>query len=149
MSPDLRREILRKAFHFLSLIYLAAYFVLGQGLALAAIGAWIALEAWIEALRLNRPAVNEALMRFFGGIHRESEARKVSGVLWTSLGCWLTIAAFGARPGSDQVPGRCQFLSKQSCNHCFSHHSRSNKSDFFIKHLCLREHYSVNCWKIN
>ena len=99
MSPDLRREILRKVFHFLSLIYLAAYFVLGQGLALAAIGAWIALEAGIEALRLNRPAVNDALMRFFGGIHRESEARKVSGVLWTSMGCWLTIAAFGARPG--------------------------------------------------
>ncbi|MBI5244930.1 MAG: hypothetical protein HY922_14785 [Elusimicrobia bacterium] len=98
MSPDLRREVFRKLFHFLSLIYLAAFHFLGRLPALAAIGAWIALEVGIEALRLRRPALNEALMRFFGGIHRKEEARKVSGILWTSIGSWLTIATFGARP---------------------------------------------------
>ena len=98
MSPDMRREILRKLFHFLSLLYLAAYHILGRGPALAALGAWIVLVAGIEALRLRRPAVNEFLMRFFGGIHRESEARRFSGIVWTSIGCWLTIAAFGGSP---------------------------------------------------
>jgi len=98
MKPELRRELARKAFHFLSLIYLAAYFVLGRGLALAAIGAWIVLEGGIEVLRLSRPALNDALMRLFGGIHREDEERRISGILWTALGCALTIAAFGARP---------------------------------------------------
>jgi len=94
----MRRELLRKLFHFLSLLYLGAYLLLGRDKALIALGAWIVLEAAIEALRLNQPAVNGFLMRVFGGIHRESEASKVSGVLWTSLGAWLTIAFFGARP---------------------------------------------------
>jgi dolichol kinase len=98
MSPELRREILRKLFHFMSLAYLAAYVLLGRGRSLAALGVWIVIVAAVETLRLRRPALNDFLMRFFGGIHRESEAHKVSGVLWTAIGCWLSIAFFGGRP---------------------------------------------------
>lgn len=98
MSPELRREVLRKLFHALSLVYLGAFLLLGRTGTLALLGAWILLACAVEALRLRRPGLNEALLRFFGGIHRESEARKVSGIVWTSVGCWLAIAFYGGQP---------------------------------------------------
>ncbi|MFA6030208.1 MAG: hypothetical protein WC969_10165 [Elusimicrobiota bacterium] len=98
MTPELRRELLRKIFHFLSLVYLAAFLLLGRGTTLVLLGLWILVEGGLELARLARPGLNEALMRVFGGIHREKESAQVSGVFWTSLGCWLSVLCWGARP---------------------------------------------------
>ncbi|MFH1725040.1 MAG: hypothetical protein ABII00_10525 [Elusimicrobiota bacterium] len=98
LSPGYRLEIQRKAFHCLSLMYLLAYLLLGLRVTLWAVGAWALLEGSLEVLRLRRPAFNARLMRFFRGIHRADEDRRVSGVFWTTLGCWFTMLAFGSRP---------------------------------------------------
>lgn len=94
----MKAELLRKAFHLLSLLYLAAYHLLGRPAALALLAAWIAAEGTLEALRLRRPAFNAMLIGLFGGIHRPSEEGKVSGIFWTSVGAWLTIALLGSKP---------------------------------------------------
>ncbi|MBI5597569.1 MAG: hypothetical protein HY928_15875 [Elusimicrobia bacterium] len=98
MSGSMSQELARKAFHFLCLVYLAFYHWQGRGRVLAALGAWVAVVAAVEAVRLSRPGVNAFLLRSFGGIHRKEEEGKVSGIVWTSAGCWLTFACFGARP---------------------------------------------------
>ncbi|MDE2290522.1 MAG: hypothetical protein KGL53_00460 [Elusimicrobia bacterium] len=98
MSGGLGRELGRKAFHMLSLVYLGFYLRFGRGRALEALAAW-ALVVWaVERTRLSRPELNASLLRLFRGIHRPEEAQRISGILWTTLGCWLTIAALGAGP---------------------------------------------------
>lgn len=92
---ELRREFVRKAFHALSLVYLAAYIRLGRAGAAGAIGAWLLLEGLLEVLRLRVPAFNDRLMRFFGGIHRESEFSRASGIWWSALGSWAVIVLYG------------------------------------------------------
>ena len=91
------REIARKVFHLLTLIYLWAYWTFGTTKTLWLLGGWIALEASLEFLRLRNAALNERLIALFGAINRESERNKMSGIVWTSLGCWWTIFLFGAR----------------------------------------------------
>lgn len=97
MSSSMAQELGRKAFHFLCLVYLAFYHWQGRGRVLAALGAWILVVAAVEALRLSRPGFNAFLLESFRGIHRKEEEAKVSGIVWTSAGCWLTFALFGAR----------------------------------------------------
>lgn len=108
-TEDYKRELRRKLFHGLSLVYLAGYYVLGKTLFLKVIGAFILLEGAVEIARLQTPALNMYLMRYFGGIHRSQEAHRVSGVFWTSLGCALTVVFFGER--SDWVTAGLLYLA--------------------------------------
>jgi len=98
VSADLKREFRRKIFHSLSLVYLGLYHLLGVEAFLLGITAFMVAEGTLELIRLKEPRVNEALMSYFGGIHREAEASRISGVLWTSLGCAATVVLFGGRP---------------------------------------------------
>ncbi|MBI3549342.1 MAG: hypothetical protein HY078_09910 [Elusimicrobia bacterium] len=98
ISAELRMEALRKVFHLLSLIYLAAFHHLGRDLTIRLLAGWILLEGAVEAVRLRVPYVNETLIAMFCGIHREEETNRVSGILWTSIGCLLTMVCFGDRP---------------------------------------------------
>lgn len=98
MSSSLAQELGRKAFHFLCLVYLAFFHTQGSRVTLAVLGCWIGLVILVESVRLSRPEVNAYLLRVFRGIHRAEEERKMSGIVWTSLGCWLTILAFGTEP---------------------------------------------------
>ncbi|MFH2202381.1 MAG: hypothetical protein ABIJ96_04660 [Elusimicrobiota bacterium] len=98
LSADYRRELLRKLFHSLSLVYLAVYHLLGSSWFLWLLGSFIVIEGGLEAVRLRVPALNEKLMRMFGNIHRESEVNRISGIFWTSSGCFLTVVAYGAHP---------------------------------------------------
>lgn len=91
-------ELGRKAFHFLCLAYLACFHWLGRPRTLVLLGAWMGVIVVVETLRLRRPEVNAFLLRTFRGIHRPHEAEKVSAIIWTSLGCWLTFLLFGDRP---------------------------------------------------
>lgn len=98
MTPELKREFKRKAFHCLSLVYLGVYLRWGRWPAAAALAMWIPIEGSVEWARLRKPELNAWLMKTLGGIHRESETHRISGIFWTTLGCLATIALFGDRP---------------------------------------------------
>ncbi|OIO05693.1 MAG: hypothetical protein AUJ52_13435 [Elusimicrobia bacterium CG1_02_63_36] len=98
MNPELNKEFKRKTFHCLSLVYLGIYLRWGRWPSAAVLCAWIPIEGAVEFFRLRRPELNALLMKSFGGIHRESEIGRISGIFWTTLGCLGTIALFGERP---------------------------------------------------
>src|SRR5579871_3208716 len=105
----MKREIARKVFHLLTLVYLWAYWTQGTTKTLWLLGTWIVLETIVEFVRLRNRAINEYLIAFFGGINRESERVKMSGIVWTGLGCWWTILLFGGR--SEVVSGAILYLA--------------------------------------
>lgn len=94
----MRRELLRKLFHLLSLVYLALFLLLGRVIIIRLLGGWIVVVGAVEFLRLRRPALNRWIFKYFRGIQRKEEERRISGVFWTSLGCWLTVFFFGNAP---------------------------------------------------
>src|SRR5258707_229325 len=91
------RELKRKLFHNLSLVYLAMYAFLPRWLALSSLGLVLGIVSIVEFLRLRRPELNAWFLRKFGGLHRESEIMQPSGIFWTLLGCWLTMAVFTSK----------------------------------------------------
>lgn len=98
MTAGFGRELLRKLFHMLSLVYLAVFAALGREATLWLLGAFFLLDAAVESARLRWPELNRRLLAPFRGITREHEAERFSGIYWTTLGCWLAIWAFGGRP---------------------------------------------------
>jgi len=95
LKNGLRKELARKAFHMLSLVYLGFFTVFGRDTTLIALGIWLGLVWTLELARLNLPAFNRFLLGVFQGIHRPAEEKRISGVVWTSLGCWATVLLFG------------------------------------------------------
>lgn len=98
MTGGWRSEVGRKAFHFLCLLYLGFFHWRGRTEALVVLAAWMGVIATVEAVRLTRPEVNAFLLKTFKGIHRPQEEKKVSAIIWTSSGCWLTFLVFGSEP---------------------------------------------------
>ncbi len=92
------RECGRKAFHMLSLAYLAAYHLIGYPGVLAWMAAWTALVTALEFGRLRRPRLNAALFSFFSGMARPEERERPSGVFHTTAGALLLMAGFGEHP---------------------------------------------------
>jgi dolichol kinase len=96
-SP-LVRELARKAFHMLSLLYLFVYKTFGPDAALQATAAWTVIVFAVETARLLSPRLNRALTSFFGGLARAEEADKYSGIMHTTLGALLVFRFFGDNP---------------------------------------------------
>ncbi len=90
----MKREIKRKLFHALSLVYAAGYYYLGKESVLKILVPAIVIVGIVESSRLLFPKLNQAIMPLFGGIQRESEMTRFSGIFWTLLGCILTIWIF-------------------------------------------------------
>lgn len=97
-QASLNREFKRKAFHLLSLIYLAVYLKLGHPLALYLLAGWMFLVAAVETARLKSPAVRNYFQSVFGGIIREKETGRYTGTFYTTLGSLVTLFFFGTRP---------------------------------------------------
>ena len=91
------KEIKRKLFHFLSAVYASGFYFLGREAVLKILVPILAVEGMIEAVRLFSPSVNAKLMFLFGGIHREDEMHRFSGIFWTLAGSVLTILLFKDR----------------------------------------------------
>ncbi|MBI4061012.1 MAG: hypothetical protein HY403_06245, partial [Elusimicrobia bacterium] len=87
MVGDLKREFARKAFHMLSLAYLAAFHWMGWPRAGWGMAACLLAALAVETLRLRVPAIEGALAGFFGGLVRETERRHFSGIFHTTAGC--------------------------------------------------------------
>ena len=95
---DLRRELGRKAFHMLSLAYLAAYHLIGFPRVLIPLAVWLVLVTCVETGRFLSERLNRVLTGFFRGMIRESEQRSCSGIFHTTAGCLTTMLIAGRRP---------------------------------------------------
>jgi dolichol kinase len=94
MSFFPKDEIKRKLFHFLSLIYAAAFWYLPKFYVLAGLAVMIILTIIIEITRRFNKRFNDAMLKIFSGIYRKSEEHKIAGVLWTLIGAFITIIVF-------------------------------------------------------
>ncbi len=97
-SRDLLYEFQRKVFHLLSLVYLAAYWVIGYPRVIAWMSVWTVFVAGLEAARLRWPKLNETLTNLFANLSRPEESRHYSGVFHTSAGALAVIVFFGSDP---------------------------------------------------
>ena len=97
-KSELSREIKRKAFHLLSLAYLAAYFLLGYPRVIAWLLTWTVLLMFLEAFRLYFPKLNEFLIQLFRGLSRPEEKTRYSGAFYTAAGALIVIFLFGKNP---------------------------------------------------
>ncbi len=94
-AQTLADEIRRKAFHLLSLLYLAAFILIGYPRIIFWMSLWTASLFLLEITRLKRPGVNETLFRLFSGLARMEEKKKISGALHTALGILLLFYFYG------------------------------------------------------
>lgn len=95
---ELQREIRRKAFHLLSLLYLAAFWILGYPRVLFWMLGWTLFIATLEIARLFSPQVNKFLNDLFRDLARPEENRRVSGAFHTAAGALLVLFFFGQDP---------------------------------------------------
>lgn len=96
MNP-LLGELARKSFHMLSLLYLAAYSLIGWPKVLPVMIVWTVIVLALESWRLRSPGANKALMDFFGGLARQDERDKYSGIAHTTVGVLILWLMFGGR----------------------------------------------------
>jgi dolichol kinase len=102
VMSDLRREFGRKAFHMLSLVYWAAFALLGWPRILYWICPWLIVVLAIETARLYVPWVERTLVGLFEGLIRETERRHYSGIVHTTTG---SLAAMLIAQGDPVIVG--------------------------------------------
>ncbi len=90
-------EIKRKTFHFLTLIYVAAYWFLPINIVLFGLAAAIVIVLIGEFIRAKNEKFNVFILQVLGSVHRPSEEHKISGLPWTLLGAFLVILLFGGK----------------------------------------------------
>jgi dolichol kinase len=91
-------ELLRKAFHMLSLAYLAAYWLLGYPLVVWWLAGWAVIVTAIETARLFMPSVRKVLEGALGMLMRESERGSFSGIFHTTVGSLGLVLLAGDKP---------------------------------------------------
>ena len=91
VKRELLREFGRKAFHQLSLVYLAAFYYFGWPRAGWVLSVWLPVVFVIETARLKVPAVERFLLGLMGGLMRESERKHYSGIIFTTAGSFAAM----------------------------------------------------------
>ncbi|MFH1368732.1 MAG: hypothetical protein ABII64_06375 [Elusimicrobiota bacterium] len=87
-------EIKRKAFHMLTLIYVAGYWFLPWEVTIIGMAVVLLFVITMEALRLNNPSLNKWVLSTLGGVHRKEETHHMSGLVFTLSGSLLTMLIF-------------------------------------------------------
>lgn len=87
-------EIKRKLFHILTLIYVIAYWFLPKNTVLIGLLIAIIIVLLGEFFRAKNEKFNVFILKVLGGVHRESETHKFSGLFWTLSGAFLAILLF-------------------------------------------------------
>jgi dolichol kinase len=90
VTPEFRQEAGRKLFHSLSAGYALLYGMAGRETTVWVLGSAVGVASIFEAVRLRHVGFNHWLILKFGGIHREKEIHRPSGIYWTMWGCFLT-----------------------------------------------------------
>lgn len=85
-------EIKRKSFHLLSFVYLVGAIYIPRPRYLMILAVFLAVVFAFETCRLRNPLFQNFIYRYFGGLFRESEQTRYSGMLWMLLGVLLTLA---------------------------------------------------------
>jgi dolichol kinase len=86
VKGEMLKEFGRKAFHQLSLVYLAAFWYFGWPRTGWLMAVWLPAVFVVETARLKVPAVERFLLGVMGGLMRESERRHYSGIIFTTAG---------------------------------------------------------------
>jgi dolichol kinase len=97
-SEAFKKEVLRKGWHQFSLLYLAAYFLIGYPAIIPAMTAWVTVVGALELVRLKVPRAKPIFDKLFGKLIREKEADRLSGVFYVSLGLFAALVLFGSSP---------------------------------------------------
>ncbi|MBI5208864.1 MAG: hypothetical protein HY927_02695 [Elusimicrobia bacterium] len=98
-SPEaIRKEILRKLFHLNTILYLAAYLLLGPARVMGPMLAWTAAVLALELARFHTAWGRSWTQRAFGAIIREKESKHYTGVLYTTIGALAVFAFFRDHP---------------------------------------------------
>ncbi|MDE1976734.1 MAG: hypothetical protein KGI84_05695 [Elusimicrobia bacterium] len=97
-ASSLLREMPRKIFHLMSLLYYIFYRALGLKRTLFWMALWTLAVGAAEAARLFFPAWNRLILRPFTRIVRPEEKERVSALFHTTLGSLLAFAFFGKNP---------------------------------------------------
>jgi len=80
----------------MGLFFVLSYILWGRGMTLWFLGSLLVWTVFVETVRLRVPEVNRRLLRLFGGILREEEVNRPSGILWNLTGCFATVYFFSA-----------------------------------------------------
>ena len=99
---DLKKEFGRKAFHMLSLVYWAAFALIGWPRIVPLMSVWLVVVVAIETARLKIPSVERRLVSLFEGMIRETERKHYSGIVHTTSG---SLAAMVIAQGDPVITG--------------------------------------------
>ncbi len=106
MTPDpersalIRLELRRKVFHLLILLYLAAYWLIGEPTIRPVMAVWTALVVVVEIARLKTDLVRNLIQWLFGPIIREKESGRFTGAFYSSLGILASVYLYRGRPAA-------------------------------------------------
>jgi dolichol kinase len=95
---DFLRECGRKLFHMLSLVYLAAYHLIGYPRVLGWLFSWMLVVGAVETARLYKGGLNDWLFSLFKGLSRPEERGHFSGIFHTTAGVLVIVLFFGDFP---------------------------------------------------
>lgn len=84
-------EIKRKIFHLAALVYVVGLIYMPRPVYLIVLTCLFALELSLEIIRLKNAATGRWFAARFGGLMREEEKSKLSGVFWMLLGVLTTV----------------------------------------------------------
>lgn len=87
-------EIKRKTFHILTLLYVVAYWYMPSHIVMWSLFFIILIVLAGELIRAKNEKFNIFILKILGGVHRESETHKISGLPWTLSGALLTMLFF-------------------------------------------------------
>ena len=87
-------ELKRKTFHILTLIYIGAYYFFSARLVIIALALLVLVVIVGEIMRKKNAVFNKWILKILGGVHRDEEVNKISGLPWTLLGSLLVMVLF-------------------------------------------------------
>ncbi|MDR3071718.1 MAG: hypothetical protein LBU29_03920 [Endomicrobium sp.] len=97
MVSVFKGEIIRKTFHFLSLVYVFGYWYLHKILVVFCLIITIIIVILWEYLRFKIPVFNNFFTNNFKSLYRPSEVNRITGLVWTLSGALITILVFTNR----------------------------------------------------
>ncbi len=94
LSDRTIKEIRRKSFHILTILYPIFYNLISYNTALMISASLVIIDLIFETIRLLYPSVNKILLKIFEGTYREKEKENFSTLIWTLSGAFITIFLF-------------------------------------------------------